>query len=43
MHFLSRETVTETAVVSGDPGPAPALIALNILNALNWKKKMLTR
>ncbi len=39
MHFLSREIVTETAVVSAvaNPSPAPALIALNIFNVLNWK------
>ncbi len=39
MHFLSREIVTETAVVSAVayPSLAPALIALNIFNALNWK------
>ncbi len=38
MHFLSREIVTETAVVSAEANPssAPALIALNIFNALNW-------
>ncbi len=40
MHFLSREKGTESAVVSGvaNPSPAPALIALNIFNALNGKK-----
>ncbi len=39
MHFLSRENVTETAAVNGvaNPSSAPALIALNIFNALNWK------
>ncbi len=37
MHFLSREIVTETAVVSAKPSPAPVLIALNIFNVLNWK------
>ncbi len=39
MHFLSREIVTEAAVVSAvvNPSPAPALIALNIFNALNWQ------
>ncbi len=39
MHFLSREKVTETAVVSGvaNLSSAPALIALNIFYALNWK------
>ncbi len=39
MHFLSREKVTETAVLSGvaKPSSAPALIALNIFNALTWK------
>ncbi len=33
MHFLSREIVTVTAVVSAvaNPSPTPALIALNIL------------
>ncbi len=40
MHFLSREKVTETAVVNevANLSPAPALIALNIFNALNWKE-----
>ncbi len=40
MHFLSREKVTETAVVvSGvaNPSSAPVLIELNIFNTLNWK------
>ncbi len=38
MHFLSREKVTETAVVSGvaNPSSAPVLITLNIFNELNW-------
>ncbi len=33
MHFVSREKVTETSVVSAvaNPSPAPALIALNNL------------
>ncbi len=40
MHFLSKEKVTETAVLSGvaNPSPTPALITLNIFNALNKKK-----
>ncbi len=40
MHLLSREKVTETAVVNevANPSPVPALIALNICNALNWKE-----
>ncbi len=39
MQFLSRENETEAAVVSvvANPSSAPALIALNIFNALNWK------
>ncbi len=36
MHFLSREIVTETAVVSAVANPSPAP-ALNIFNELNWK------
>ncbi len=40
MNFLSREKVTETAVLNGvaNPSSAPALIVLNIFNALNWEK-----
>ncbi len=36
-NFLSREKVTEAAVVNGaaNPSPTPVLIALNIFNMLN--------
>ncbi len=39
--FLARKKETEAAVVSGEANtsPAPALTALNIFNALNWKNE----
>ncbi len=41
MHFLARKKETEAAAVSGvaNTSPAPALTALNIFNALNWKNE----